>query len=348
MRFARDASRGDIPASPPGRCRLVAVALTAVVLAGCGGGDDSEPSIFAPSEDAASDAAATPDETTDEAAVDAGDDEASPSDGFFARPVAETIGDAAAGEVSQLIERVPVGQTIRYAGFDIDIVDVLIGFDPVGFAVAQINVEVSNRTPGRARLMTTFEIESVGFTAVIDRDATPDVDAEAAADGWLSLRLDPSFDLDDAVLFIGRSDNVRAQVPLGSVGELVTLTPIVYSSPGEGADDVSTVSITSAILAWDSADPRGQSAPGEAFLEITWDLTTAVGTALNDDVITLRLPSGTAVTPERATRQQVEAATTATGLSALFRIAEPASGDYVLVYTERFGNGVVEVPFSLD
>ena len=196
--------------------------------------------------------------------------------------------------------------------------------------------------------MTTAQLESAGFVAAIDRDGTPEVDAGATATGLLSLRLDPSFQLDDAVLSIGRPENRQAHVPLGESGELVLLTPVAYQSLGDAADAVSTVTIEQATVSWDTADPRAQSAVGAAFLTINWTLESAVGTALNDDVLTLRLPSGAEVEPVKASTQQLDAGEVATGLTAVFEVDDPALGEYVLEYAERFGNGVVEIAFVLN
>ena len=64
-------------------------------------------------------------------------------------------------------------------------------------------------------------------------------------------------------------------------------------------------------------------------------------------VLSLVLPSGEEVSPIGATVMAVEANEAVSGLYAVFPVDDPASGDYVLSYTERFGNGSVEIPLTL-
>jgi hypothetical protein len=246
-----------------------------------------------------------------------------------------------------LLERVEVDQTAAYSGFDIDVRDVLIGVDPVGFDVAQVNVVLANRTSGRARLQTAVEIESQGAVAVVDRDATPQLDAGASGEGYFSLRLAESFRVADAVLFIGRPDRNRVQVPLGESGELVTRAPLLVAATSSAADETSSIALTGVTVAWDSADPRAQSEPGSAFLRVDYTLDSTVATALSDDVLSLRLPSGDLVEPENASIGAIDAGQTTEGLFGLFLVSDPARGDYALLYSERFGNGGVELPFTV-
>ena len=287
-----------------------------------------------------SDATETGADDTDQAPAESGED---------LRPenVIDTIATAQAGEVSALVERIAVNQTVSYAGFDIEITNVLIGFDPSGFEVAQVELNLSNRSAQRGRLDTAVEIESSGVLAIIDRDRTPDVDPGGRGSGYVSLRLDPSFTFDDAILWIGRSDRNRVEIPLGSVGALVTRVPTVVANAGTAADATTTIELTEVTTGWDLADPRAQSAPGEAFMVVRYSLQSAVSTAVSDDVVVLRLPSGNEVTPIKASIEQVDGGVRVDDLVASFPVADPVAGDYVFVYTERFGNGTVEVPFGI-
>lgn len=252
---------------------------------------------------------------------------------------------AGPGEVRALVRRIDVNQVLRYAGFDIEVKDVTFGFDPGGFRVALVSATLTNHTTGPQRLQTAVEIESQNFVAIIDRDMSPEVPAGGSADGAFSLRLDPTFTFDDAVLYVGRSDRQRAQVPLGSVGELITLAPETFTELAGAADDVSSITIDSVTVAWDNTDPRGQADLGTAFLHIVYTLDSSVETAVSKDTIALVDRDGNTVVPVSATILAVEG--TPAQLSASFVVVDPPGGDYTLRYTERFGRGEVEVPFSI-
>lgn len=323
----------------------VVVAATVLTAAGCSG-DSSAPIA------SDSDTTVAPQSPSDSATVQPTNDvpQSAPSAStgdLRTDAVIETIAGAQAGEVSALVERIVIGQTVSYAGFDIEVTEVLIGFDPLGFAVAQVEMALTNRTPNRDRLQTAVEIESRGVVASIDRDVTPDVDSEATANGYVSVRLDPSFALDDAVLAIGRSDRNRTEIPLGSAGALVTRARSVIVDAGSGSDATSTIELTEVTSGWDLADPRTQSVAGEAFVVVRYSLESAVATAINDDVVVLRLPSGAEAAPIEASIRQVDAGVRVDDLTASFSVADPAAGPYVFVYSERFGNGTVEVPFTI-
>ena len=323
---------------------LDALAVACVLVAtGCSGGAADPPAATSapPSATGANPGTSESDPVgTDQVAVGSGAD-LRPED------VIETIATAQAGEVSALVERIAVNQTVSYAGFEIDVANVLIGFDSAGFAVAQVELNLSNRSAQRGRLDTAVEIESRGVVAVIDRDRTPDIEPGSRGSGYVSLRLDPSFAFDDAVLWIGRSDRNRVQIPLGSAGELVTRGPTVVADAGTATDATTTIELTEVTTGWDLADPRSQSAPGEAFMVVRYSLQSAVSTAVSDDVVVLRLPSGNELVPIKASIEQVDGGVRVDDLVASFSVADPVAGDYVFVYTERFGNGIVEVPFRI-
>jgi hypothetical protein len=310
---------------------------------GCGGdGTAEEVDPVASDDDDSAD-----DDSADDDLPARSPDEPSASDDDSDEDFSEIIAGARAGEVSRVRERISIDQTAAYAGFDIDVEEVLIGQDPVGFELAQLNLVLTNRTSRINRLQTDVALMWGDTVAMVDRDATPQPDPGASEAGYFSFRLERSFTSDDAVLFIGRVDRNRVQIPFGSAGDLVTLAPEPIATTAEGSDATSTIALTRVELRWDSANPQEQSEPGKAFLHIEYALETAVATALSDDVLSLLLPSGEDVSPLGATTQAVDAGDTVEDLYGVFPVDDPASGDYVLTYSERFGNGAVEVPFSV-
>lgn len=317
------------------------------MAAACGGDDGSTGTNPFPFE--GSDASTTLPLTssTDAATATTQPTDAAPAADLSPDAVTTVDEGATAGQVRSLVRTVEVGSLVHYAGFDVTIEQVLFGFDPAGFAVAEVRASLFNDTPREDRLQTAIEIESARFVAVIDRDETPAVAPGSSASGWWSLRLDPSsFTFDDAVLYVGRPDRQRAVVPLGSAGELATLEPVEVAAQATAEGGGSTVSLGVVVLAWDQADPRGQASPGEMFLTVEYTLEAGANTAVNDDTIVLVAPDGNLLTPDSASVEQVGAAV-ATPLTATFVVGEPAEGDYVLRYIERFDRGEVEVPFSV-
>jgi hypothetical protein len=324
--------------------------LVAVGLVGaCSGGSDSTEATTPPLSDdnrTGASGAATTDSTVSEGAGDAA------SSGVTADITEDAVisvdDSAAPGEVRALIRTIDVGKTVHYAGFEVQVDDVSVGFDPAGFAVAFVTMTLTNETPRDDRLQTAVEVVSQGSTAVIDRDLLPEVPSGGTAAGAVSIRLDPAtFTFDDAVLFVGRPDRQRAQIPLGSAGELVTLMPVALDVGGGASDDVSSITIDGVSLAWDTADPRGHAAPGVAFLQIGYTLDSTVATAVNDESVVLVRPDGSSVTGVGGTTGRVDGDVPFQSTVA-FEVADPPTGDYVLRYTERFERGVVEVPFTID
>lgn len=324
---------------------MAAALALCLALAGCG--DDS--TTIADSIEAAP----TADETAESITVpgpSAGSAPSTPSDGASGDLTEDAVvsidESAGPGEVRSLVAEVDVGETAYYAGFDVQVGEVSFGFDPAGFRVALVSVTLTNRTPNDDRLQTAVEITSGGNTAVIDRDLTPEVPSGGAADGAFSLRLDPTFTIDDAVLLIGRADRQRAEIPLGSSGTLVTREPQTVRAVGSGGDEISMITIDAVTVAWDSADPRGQAEPGQAYLHVEYTLDTDVETAVSRGSVVVVPDGGPPVEATIASTAQVEPGSAP--LTASFLVADPVAGDYVLRYTERFGRGEVEVDFTLD
>lgn len=275
------------------------------------------------------------------------DDE--PRDGLDldGQPVASVDDNAIAGEIHSLVRSVPVGAAVRYAGFDIIVDAVEFGFDPAGFAIAYVPMTITNNAGSESRLQTAVEIDSRGHVAGIDRDLTPEVPSGGTASGAVSIRLDPdSFSFDDAVLFIGRPDRERVQIPLGSVGELIDRLPVAHQAGTTATDEVSTITIDEIVTAWDISEPRGQVEPGSIFLHLTIVLDSTVETAVNDRSIDLIRADGSLVTAEAGTLGQVAIGEPFT-IMVSFLVADPPEGDYVLRYTERFDRGVLDVPFTV-
>jgi hypothetical protein len=339
-----------VPRSGPRSTQRSSIALVIALglLAACSGGSDSTGATIPP----------IPDDTRAELPSTAPSDSIAPqvtagigSNGAGADLTVDAVvsidDSAALGEVRALVRTIDVGQTVRYAGFDVRVDDVSVGFDPGGFAVAFVRMTLTNQTPRDDELMTAVEVVSQGRTAVIDRDRLPRVPSGGTAAGAVSIRLDPSsFTFDDAVLFVGRPDRQRAQIPLGSAGELVTLTPVTLDVVGNASDDVSSITIDEVSLAWDTTDPRGQSDPGGAFLQIGYTVDSTTATVINDESVTLIGPDGSSVTGVGGSAGRVDANVPFQSTAA-YPIADPPAGDYTLRYVERFDRGVVEVPFTL-
>lgn len=333
-----------------GSGRIGAATLVAMLLtASCGGSDgSSEPAgTSTDAVEADGQVATSPPTASAAPSIEPG--------GAEAVTVIETIPEARADEVSAVTERIPIGEIVQYAGFEIEVVEVLIGFDPVGFRFAEAHLGLTNRTATAAQLDSSMELVSGGSVAPLFRDGTPEIEPGATGVGTAGFRLGDDFDSSVALLVIGRSDLNRVQVPLGAVGELVARTPVDLAVAASANDDTSSVLVNSMVLSWDSTDRRAQSVPGEVFVRIEYSLDSIVATALNDDVIRLRLPSGGTIAPAAASTERIDAGVPATELFATFVVDESDATDlvagvvppgFVLVYSERFGNGVVEVPLA--
>lgn len=333
-----------------GRRRRATCLLVALATVACGGSD--QPESVEPGEGGSSvdDTAVTVDSTSTNVSGTT-----VPAGSTGGPVVIETIPGAKADEVSAVTERIQVGETVNYAGFEIEVLEVLVGFDPSGFRFAEADLALTNRTPAAANLDTFMEVVSAGVVAPLFRDGTPEVEPGATLRGTVGFRLGDDFDSAEAMLVIGRADLNRAQVPLGTTGELVALRPVDLGVTASAGDDTSSVTVTSMVLSWDSVDVRDQSSPGEVFVRIVYSLDSAVATALNDDVVRLRLPSGEGVAPRAESTQRIDPDAVADGLFASFLLSGAAALDlasgvvppgFVLVYTERFGKGVVEVPLG--
>ena len=128
--------------------RVAAAAVGAAIVTACAGDDGQPPGANTDvAEDAGIDDAGFDTERTDQESPDPQHDETTSGGGFFSQPVIEEIDGVSAGQVASVIAQISVGETVSYAGFDIRITEVLVGLDPVGFAVAQVNVDLLNRTP---------------------------------------------------------------------------------------------------------------------------------------------------------------------------------------------------------
>lgn len=252
---------------------------------------------------------------------------------------------AAAGEVRALVRSIAVGETVRYAGFTIEIERVDVGFDPAGIRVATVHVTLMNDTPKSDRIQTAVEIASGGDVGRLDRDMTPEVPAGGTGDGVFSVRLEPSFSFADAVLSIGRPDRQRVTVPLGETGERQTRLPEVIEPAGAGAADGTSIDVARLTLGWDTVNPRGQAAPGRVYVTVDYVLESAVATAVNDGTIVLLDGTGREWAPLSATVQAVDAGVPS-DLQAVFEIDEPVPDGLVLRYVERFGNGEVEAALT--
>jgi hypothetical protein len=327
---------------------LVAVVAAALVPSGCGGDDGGGGSglsgdTIPPITDDTSVPTTSGDGLVSTTSTPAGDETLPELD----ESAVVSIDDGAApGEVRALVRSIEVSESVRYAGFGIEILTVDVGFDPAGFRVAEVAVRLTNDTLRADRLQTAVEIESAGSVFVIDRDLTPEVPAGGTREGTFSLRLGENFTSADAVIFIGRPDRQRVSVPLGQAGELITRVPDEYEGPGAGEADGHAIDVTRVVVGWDTADPRSQADPGTAFVTVDYVLDSPVATAINDDTIALAHADGRAWAPTTVTIMAVEA-DTPTELRATFTVEEPVPEDLVLQYRERFGNGEVDVALTL-
>jgi hypothetical protein len=329
---------------PGHRCRVVCAVLASLLaIASCGGSDAATTDV-SDRDDGSTAAEASGSESESESA----DGTSVPTEQPGEPEIIETIPDAAPGEVRDLTSRHVIDRTAHYAGFDIDIEQVLIGFDLAGFAVAQVDAALTNGSTSSGRLDTLIVLESSGVTASVDRDNTPDVGAGATASGNWSLRLPPSFDAANAVLYIGRTDRVRVEVPLADPAVAVTLEPVVIADAGTAESDLAAIRLSRVTVAADTADPRAQSEPGSRFLVIDYELTSTEATAISDDVWMLNLPSGVTIAPVGASIASVDAEVPTEGLTVTFVVDEPVAGEYVLRYTERFGKGDLELTFGIS
>jgi hypothetical protein len=303
----------------PARLRRLVLAATVLALAttACGGGGDDDAS-----------------DTT--VAVEA--DETAPFS------TSETSGG------DEIV--VELDEEVWFAGFAVGIGEVTA--PPVGEpGIVEITTTYENLSTETARFDATVLLSSAG--ADYQRLGTyPEVAGGRTADGTFEFEVFDTFDIDDAVLTIGRAGNNQAIVPLGDAGELVTLEPVDLEVAGQVTVEGLDAMVTGAEVRADIPDTHTQMEEGRLALLLTFDLTYTAsenytgGYAFSANNLALMLPDGTTVTPIVSPIELLDSGATLRDQLLVFEIDNPPAGAYELVLIQNVGESTEATwPFEL-
>jgi hypothetical protein len=165
------------------------------------------------------------------------------------------------------------------------------------------------------------------------------VPASLSAPGEFLFIVEPGFDPTTALLLVGRPEENRAQIPLGSdAGELVSLEPSEPAVAGTISLQLIDLHITGAELRADRPVTYSQVEAGKWALTLFIDATSrASGNwSVLPQNFTLTLPSGSTVAPDGTDLGSLpgtDDGVDSSGLYVRFLVDDPAEGAYTLRFT---------------
>lgn len=305
----------------------VALATIALVLAGCGGGDESGPPDTV---DARSD-----NDPVTSAPTSAATTATAPTGGATASASEVDPLDGLAFEVDQ---------TFWHSGFAVTIDGGAVKAESAAIGeVVRHTLVLSGTAENLGTESTSFFPEMAiqqGGTTIAPAPSSESGSVGGGLTGELELAfaLDDGFDPEQAVLLIGSGDQARAEVPLQpAAGTLVDLPPQEVDVTGTLSVELVDLTITGAELRWDIPATHDQVAPGERALTLTLDATSRKpgNWQLFPTEIFLTTPAGTSVPVDGAELGSLpgtDAGVVTTDRYVRFRVDEEAAGDYTLEF----------------
>lgn len=288
---------------------LLAIGL---VMAACGGGEPSGPTV----------------------AVDAPE---APAPVESAAPVAT-------------VASVDVGQDFWFAGFHVTLGTA--SFDPsVGLVTVDATFENLGSEPavfdGTSSLAAGGSYYETSAT-----ESLPTVPGMSTGSGEFVFDVDEGFAFDDATLTFGVADINQAVVPIDPAGEPVSLEPIPFDVSGKASAGAIAVDLTDAELRADVPDEHGQIEAGHKALTIGFDVTNhgsyAGGFAFSYGLnLALELPDGTTIAADDGPIELLTLGTTLPDQWVRFTIPDPAAGEYRFVLIDDTESVRKAIPFEI-
>ncbi|HUF37505.1 MAG TPA: hypothetical protein VMN57_03190 [Anaerolineales bacterium] len=167
----------------------------------------------------------------------------------------------------------------------------------------------------------------------------PTVPAGLSAPGEFRFEVGPDFDPETAALLVGRPDENRAQIPLGSQGgDLVDLAPSMPTVSGTISLQLIDLHFAGAELRADRPVSYSQVEAGKLALTLYFDAVNRKGGnwSIHAQDFALILPSGSLVAPDGADLGSLPGSddgVTTTGLYVRFLIDAPPAGTFTLRFT---------------
>lgn len=253
------------------------------------------------------------------------------SDGDGAATTTEPSGAAVTAEVA-------LGTKVHYAGFALTLDKAVLRNTTLLVTGRAENLGPTSADPP---LNATIDLAGTIVEADPGRSMLPMVTTAATAEVAYGFTVPRDTDLSTAVLFIGAADFARVQVPLGTVGTLVTNAPVAVGLTGELAVGNSVFTFQGSELRYDDVADYAQAEAGVAYLRVTFSLGNLnVNDAydLSPEDLRLKTPSGELVAPDASPTGLVPAAGSLPDLSASWTIRGGGAGTYAFVGMRNVGN----------
>lgn len=298
-----------------------ALAILALLLAACGGGDDDGDDGDAT--DAPTAAA------TDGGDDDGGDDDGGPGNG----------GDGAFEEVY------PINQTFWHHGFMVELGEAIFAAtEPNAFGDQEVTLTIEAAFTNEGDNQTFFDSSVTMITPSDTLNAsfgseTPSVPGGGlTSNGSFLFLVDLDFEIDEAYLVIGSGNEQRAQVPLGpGGGELVSLEPSEATLSGGIALSLIDMNFTTGDIRADNLVRHEEAEPEKLLLTLNFDVTSRNpgNWSVFPQEFALTMPSGSSVAVDGSELPGLpgsEAGLDTSGLYLRFEVDDPAEGTYTLTW----------------
>ncbi|MGQ0432509.1 MAG: hypothetical protein ACT452_08905 [Microthrixaceae bacterium] len=225
---------------------------------------------------------------------------------------------------------VVLGTTVHYAGFALTLDKAVLRNTTLLVTGRAENLGPTSADPP---LNVTIDLAGTIIETDPGRSILPMVTSAATADVAYGFAVPRDTDLSTAVLFIGAAAFARVQVPLGSVGTLVTNAPAAVGLTGELEVGNSIFHFEGGELRYDEVTNYAQAEAGVGYLRLTFsldNLNTKDAYPFGSADVMLKTPSGELLPPRTVVTGVVPPAGSTGGLAASWNVKiEP--GDYAFV-----------------
>ena len=256
-------------------------------------------------------------------------------------------------EATPTVTRYDLGTTVWYGGLVLTFGSATATIDEKGGPVV-VGLSLENPGPDDATLDGPIRLAAGAGGLEPSRESVlPVVPAGAVSTTTLTFDVGPAFDVPASAIFVGRSGEHQAIVPLApGATQLVTLEPVIFAMAVEGQAGELFVKLHQVELRADLPDWNEELARGLMAVTVTYDATfrsTFVGGfAFTTENLGLLLPDGTTIAA-RADGRSAPAVVigpkqVVTGLTSRFEVPAPGIGPYKLIVRD----GAATTQLELD
>jgi hypothetical protein len=268
------------------------------------------------------------------AACGGGDDSASPA--TTAVPVEDTTTTTAPIATPTDVE---IGADVHYAGFLLHLDELTVDED--GLALITGTADNLGATTSLPPSNLTLDLDGEAVLLSDLSSEMPEVPGDSTGEVTYAFLLPDGADLGAATLLVGGPDYARAEVPLGSTGELVANEPIVVPVTGEAVAGETTFTFDGGELRFDVPDEHEPAEAGKAYLTlhfaVTNNSTFAGGYAFAGEDLRLETPSGITLAPDEFPIELLDPSASLTDLFGRWTIDADEPGTYTFIGLRNVG-----------